>query len=117
MRDDLGAAGVEASGRQNALAAALKEYGALRRTIYAARYLADPAYRRKLTATEQGRVAARPETGSALRPRRHHPGPAPRTTNRTSLVPHTRHERRGDLDNGILRPGSGIDAPDRAAHR
>ncbi|MGH3857988.1 Tn3 family transposase, partial [Actinokineospora sp.] len=38
-----------ASGRQNALAAALKEYGALRRTIYAARYLADPAYRRKIS--------------------------------------------------------------------
>jgi len=28
---------LSASGRQNALAAALKEYGALRRTIYAAR--------------------------------------------------------------------------------
>ncbi|MEU8138243.1 Tn3 family transposase, partial [Streptodolium elevatio] len=37
------------SGRQNALAAALKEYGAVRRTIYAARYLADPAYRRKIS--------------------------------------------------------------------
>ncbi|WP_369334332.1 Tn3 family transposase [Nonomuraea deserti] len=35
--------------RQNAPAAALKEYGALRRTIYAARYLADPAYRRKIS--------------------------------------------------------------------
>jgi len=39
---------LSASGRQNALAAALKEYGALRRTIYAARYLSDPAYRRKI---------------------------------------------------------------------
>ncbi|MFF0144514.1 Tn3 family transposase [Amycolatopsis sulphurea] len=39
---------LSASGRQNALAAALKEYGALRRTIYA-RYLADPAYRRKIS--------------------------------------------------------------------
>jgi TnpA family transposase len=38
---------LSASGRQNALAAALKEYGALRRTIYAARYLSDPDYRRK----------------------------------------------------------------------
>ncbi len=37
------------SGRQNALAAPLKEYGALRRTIYAARYLSDPAYRRKIS--------------------------------------------------------------------
>ena len=39
---------LSASSRQNALAAALKEYGALRRTIYAARYLSDPAYRRKI---------------------------------------------------------------------
>jgi TnpA family transposase len=40
---------LSASGRQNQLAAALKEYGALRRTIYAARYLSDPAYRRKIS--------------------------------------------------------------------
>jgi Transposase and inactivated derivatives, TnpA family len=40
---------LSASGRQNALAAALKEYGALRRTIYAARYLSDPAYRRRIS--------------------------------------------------------------------
>jgi TnpA family transposase len=40
---------LSASGRQNALAAALKEYGALRRTIYAARYIADPVYRRKIS--------------------------------------------------------------------
>ena len=40
---------LSASGRQNALAAALKEYGALRRTIYAARYLSDPGYRRKIS--------------------------------------------------------------------
>ncbi|MHB8297314.1 MAG: Tn3 family transposase [Dermatophilaceae bacterium] len=40
---------LSASSRQNTLAAALKEYGALRRTIYSARYLADPAYRRKIS--------------------------------------------------------------------
>ncbi|MFE3073707.1 Tn3 family transposase [Streptomyces sp. NPDC059247] len=40
---------LSASGRQNALAAASKEYGAVRRTIYAARYLSDPAYRRKIS--------------------------------------------------------------------
>jgi len=40
---------LSASGRQNALAAALKEYGALRRTIYAAKYLSDPDYRRKIS--------------------------------------------------------------------
>jgi len=40
---------LSASGRQNALAAALKEYGALRRTVYAARYLSDPTYRRRIS--------------------------------------------------------------------
>ena len=40
---------LSASGRQNALAAALKEYGAMRRTIYACRYLTDPDYRRKIS--------------------------------------------------------------------
>jgi TnpA family transposase len=40
---------LSASNRQNALAAALKEYGMLRRTIYTARYLSDPAYRRKIS--------------------------------------------------------------------
>lgn len=40
---------LSASGPQNALAAALKEYGLLRRTIYAARYLSDTAYRRRIT--------------------------------------------------------------------
>lgn len=39
---------LSASDRQNTLAAALKEYGALRRTIYAARYLADETYRRRI---------------------------------------------------------------------
>ncbi len=37
-----------ASSRQNTLAAALKEWGMLRRTIHAATYLSDPAYRRKI---------------------------------------------------------------------
>ena len=37
------------AGRQNTLAAALKEYGALRRTIYAARYLAGEDYRRRIS--------------------------------------------------------------------
>src|SRR5439155_1470029 len=34
--------------QQNALASAIKEYGALRRTVYAARYLADETYRRRI---------------------------------------------------------------------
>ncbi|MEU9003847.1 transposase [Streptomyces sp. NPDC048551] len=39
---------LSASSRQNALAAALKEYGAIRRTIYAAKSLSDEGYRRKV---------------------------------------------------------------------
>lgn len=39
---------LSASGAQNTLAAALKEYGSLRRSIYAARYLSDEAYRRRI---------------------------------------------------------------------
>lgn len=34
--------------QQNVLAAAIKEYGALRRTVYAARYLADETCRRRI---------------------------------------------------------------------
>ena len=37
-----------ASSRQNTLAAALKEWGTLRRTIHAAKYLSNPVYRRKI---------------------------------------------------------------------
>ncbi|MEQ4724612.1 Tn3 family transposase [Nonomuraea sp. B19D2] len=37
-----------AASRQNTLAAALKEWGLLRRTLHAAKYLSDPAYRRKI---------------------------------------------------------------------
>jgi TnpA family transposase len=40
---------LSASGPQNTLAAALKEYGLLRRTIYATRYLSDEAYRRRIS--------------------------------------------------------------------
>jgi len=36
------------SRQQNALASAIKEYGALRRTVYAARYLADETYQRRI---------------------------------------------------------------------
>lgn len=39
---------LSASGPQNTLAAALKEYGTLRRTIFAARYLSDEGYRRRI---------------------------------------------------------------------
>ncbi len=40
---------LSASARQNTLAAALKEYRALRRTVYAAKYPSDPDYRRKIS--------------------------------------------------------------------
>jgi TnpA family transposase len=49
IRDPPSSGRLPGSGRQNALAAALKEYGALRRTIYAAKYLSDPDYRRKIS--------------------------------------------------------------------
>jgi TnpA family transposase len=52
--------------QQNALAAAIKEYGALRRTVYAARYLADvPAADRP--PAEQGREPARAQAVTRLR--------------------------------------------------
>ncbi|GII94365.1 DDE transposase [Sinosporangium siamense] len=38
-----------AASRQNTLAAALKEWGMLRRTVHLAKYLADPAFRRKIS--------------------------------------------------------------------
>jgi len=38
-----------AASRQNTLAAALKEWGTLRRTIHAAKYVSDPVYRRKIS--------------------------------------------------------------------
>ncbi|WP_431903757.1 Tn3 family transposase [Nonomuraea sp. bgisy101] len=38
-----------AASRQNTLATALKEWGMLRRTVHTAKYLSDPAYRRKIT--------------------------------------------------------------------
>jgi len=38
-----------AASRQNTLAAALKEWGTLRRTIHSAKYLSDPVYRRKIS--------------------------------------------------------------------
>ncbi len=40
---------LSAFSRQNTMAAALKEYGPLRRTVYAARYLSSEAYRRRIT--------------------------------------------------------------------
>ncbi|MFC4899487.1 Tn3 family transposase [Streptosporangium amethystogenes subsp. fukuiense] len=51
-----------AASRQNTLAAALKEWGTLRRTIHAAKYLSDPSYRRRI-----GRQLNKGESLHALR--------------------------------------------------
>ncbi|MFF4621809.1 Tn3 family transposase [Nonomuraea jabiensis] len=53
--------------RQNTLAAALKEWGRMRRTIHAARYLSDPVYRRKIS-----RQLNKGESLHALRRDLHH---------------------------------------------
>jgi len=68
--------------QQNALASAIKEYGALRRTVYAARYLADETYRRRIgrQLTKQGREHARPQTVARLRERGRAPAAAPRAS-------------------------------------
>ncbi|TVL87801.1 hypothetical protein CD790_33025 [Streptomyces sp. SAJ15] len=64
---------LSASSRQNALAAALKEYGAIRKTIYAAKCLSDPAYRRKIA-----RQLNKGESLHSLRRQLHRPEPAGR---------------------------------------
>lgn len=40
---------LHAASRRSALAQALVEYGGIQRTLYALRYLADEAYRRRIT--------------------------------------------------------------------
>ena len=53
--------------QQNALACAIKEYGALRRTVYAARYLVDETYRRRIgRQLNNGSDRNTPETGNRL---------------------------------------------------
>ena len=102
---------LSASSRQNALAAALKEYGALRRTIYAARYLSDPAYRRKIS-----RQLNKGESLHALRATCSTPTRAPSRArhlgdaDRTGVVSDAGHQRRRGLDDRVLRPGGGLDA-------
>jgi hypothetical protein len=109
---------LSASSRQNALAAALKEYGALRRTIYAARYLSDPAYRRKIARQlNKGESLHALKTRPALCPRGRRPRPSPARTDRASLVPDAGHQRRRGLDHRVLRAGRRIAAGCRAAHR
>jgi TnpA family transposase len=72
-----------ASSRQNTLAAALKEWGTLRRTIHAAKYLSDPAYRRiarQLNKGERLHALRRDLAG-------HHRQAAAGRPDRTGLVP------------------------------
>ncbi len=109
---------LSASGRQNALAAALKEYGALRRTIYAARYLSDPAYRRKIS-----RQLNRGESLHALKRDLlyAHEGTvrARHLEQQTEQAwcPDPGHQRRRGLDDRVLRAGRGFDAGSGTAHR
>ncbi|MGW4963557.1 Tn3 family transposase [Nonomuraea sp. NPDC004186] len=69
-----------AASRQNTLATALKEWGRMRRTLHAARYLSDPVYRRKISRQlNKGESLHAPAPGPALRPAGHHrPPPLPR---------------------------------------
>ena len=99
---------LSASGRQNALAAALKEYGALRRTIYAARYLSDPGYRRKIS-----RQLNKGESLHALRRDLlyAHEG------HLAGMVFDPGHQCRDRLDDTVLRSRGRADAASRAAHR
>ena len=85
--------------QQNALTTAMKEYGMLRRTIYAARYLSDESYRRRI-----GRQLNKGENIHTLQRnlahahegtiRRRHPGQRVRA----DVVPHPGHQRDCVLD-------------------
>ena len=104
--------------QQNALASAIKEYGALRRTVYAARYLADETYRRRI-----GRQLNKGENLHALKRslayagegalrRRHHEQQAEQmwclTLATNAVVTWTTR---------VQRPGRHRAAPRRAGHR
>ncbi|WP_376773274.1 Tn3 family transposase [Nonomuraea dietziae] len=85
------------------MAAALKEWRRMRRTIHAARYLSDPVYRREISRQLNKRgESARAAPGPALRPAGHHrpaalPGPD------GAGLPHPPHQRRDHLDDRVLR--------------
>ena len=80
--------------QQNALASAIKEYGALRRTVYAARYLVDETYRRRI-----GRQLNKGENVHSLKRMLAYAGegairrPAPRGAGRADVVPDPRDQR------------------------
>jgi hypothetical protein len=104
--------------QQNALTSAIKEYGALRRTVYAARYLADETYRRRIA-----RQLNKGENLHALRcslayagegalRRRHH---EQQTEQMWCLTLATKRDRL--LVHGVPRPRRGRPAPDRPRRR
>lgn len=98
---------LSASSRQNTLAAALKEWGAIRRTIYACRYLADTSYQlpaQDQRPAQQRREPARTTPGHPLRPARPDHRTPRRPADRTSMVPHPRHQCDRHLDDRIPRP-------------
>jgi Tn3 transposase DDE domain len=91
--------------QQNALAAAIKEYEALRRTVYAARYLADETYRWRIgRQLNRARTSTRSSDPSPT-PGRRAPPPPPRGAGRADVVPDTGDQRRGHLDDRVPRPG------------
>jgi len=99
-----------AASRQNTLAAALKEWGTLRRTIHSAKYLSDPGYRRKIPAAQQGRVPARAAPRPALRQPGHHRQSPPGAADRAGVVPDRPDQCRGDVVDGVLLPRGGAAA-------
>ena len=104
--------------QQNTLTAAMKEYGTLRRTIFAARYLADEAYQRRI-----GRQLNKGENIHTLKRniaharqgtlRRRHP----RAADRADVVPDPGHQRGRVLDDRVSRPGRGRPARHRTPGR
>ena len=95
-----------AASRQNTMAAALKEWGMLRRTIHTAKYLSDPAYRRKIA-----RQLNKGESLHALRRDLHYAQQgtitqaAPGRADRAGLVPDRVDQRGGHLDDRVLPAG------------
>jgi TnpA family transposase len=103
-----------AASRQNTLAAALKEWGTLRRTIHAAKFLPDPSYRRRigrqlnkgesLHALRRAEMATKVEAAHlrpALRPARHHHHTAPDRPDRTGMVPDRADQRGHNVLSGV----------------
>lgn len=108
---------LSASGRQNTLATALKEYGALRRTVYAALPVGSGLPAQDLPPAQQGRIPARAAPGPAVCARGHDPHPPARRPNRASLVPDPCHQRRNRLDHRVLRARRRPDTPSRTPDR